>query len=150
VDLSALARELAGQLREAQPERRATFVIGEGLEAFGDPLLLRLALENLLDNAFKFTADRPRAQIEFGAQEQNGQKAYFVGDNGVGFDMAYADNLFVPFQRLHNRSQFPGSGIGLATVQRIVHRHGGRIWGQGRVDRGATFYFTLTTPSGPL
>ena len=150
VDLSALAREIAGQLREAQPERDAAFIIGEGVEAFGDPLLLRLALDNLLNNAFKFTTGRPRALIEFGAREQSGQTAYFVGDNGVGFDMAYADNLFVPFQRLHTRSQFPGSGIGLATVQRIVHRHGGRVWGEGRVDRGATFYFTLIPPPGPL
>jgi light-regulated signal transduction histidine kinase (bacteriophytochrome) len=150
VNLTTLAREIEGQLRADRPERDVTFVIPEGLEVVGDPMLLRLALENLFNNAFKFTANRPRALIEFGAQEQNGKTTYFISDDGVGFDMAYADKLFVPFQRLHNRSQFPGTGIGLATVQRIVHRHGGRVWGEGRVDRGATFYFTLTTPSGPL
>ena len=150
VNLSALAREIEGQLRQDSPERDATFIIGDRVEAFGDPLLLRLALENLLNNAFKFTADRPRARIEFGALEQNRHTTYFVGDDGVGFDMAYADKLFAPFQRLHTRSQFPGTGIGLATVQRIIHRHGGRIWGEGQVDRGATFYFTLAPPPGPL
>ncbi len=143
VDLTTLAREVAAELQEREPKRSVQFVIAEGLAARGDPRLLRVVLENLLGNAWKFTANRPQARIEFGAQEKQGQRVFFVRDNGVGFDMAYAEKLFVPFQRLHSPSKFEGSGIGLATVQRIIHRHGGRIWAEGEPERGATFYFTL-------
>lgn len=143
IDLSAMARAVATELQKSQPERQAEFVIAEGLVADGDQRLLRLALENLLGNAWKFTSKRPRATIEFGVVERNGKPTYFVRDNGAGFDMAYAGNLFGPFQRLHTSDEFPGTGIGLATAQRLVHRHGGSIWAEAKVDQGATFYFTL-------
>jgi light-regulated signal transduction histidine kinase (bacteriophytochrome) len=138
-----MADEIVREIRQAQPERDVTVVVDEGAECWGDPSLLRLALENLIDNAFKFTGKRPEARIEFGVREKDDQTAFFVKDDGVGFDMAYIGKLFTPFQRLHSRAEFPGTGIGLATVQRIVHRHGGRVWAEGQVDRGATFYFTL-------
>ena len=143
VDLSALAREIAAELRRSQRQREATFVIAGGLVAEGDGRLLRIALENLLGNAWKFTAGRPHARIEFGATTDHDRPVYFVRDNGAGFDMAYADKLFGAFQRLHAVTEFEGTGIGVATVQRIIHRHGGRIWAEGAVDQGATFYFTL-------
>jgi light-regulated signal transduction histidine kinase (bacteriophytochrome) len=142
IDLSAIAREVAAELRKSRPEREVEFVMAGGLTATGDPRLLRIALENLLGNAFKFTEKRPRAVVEFGATG-DGRVAYYVRDNGVGFDMAYADKLFGAFQRLHPPEHFEGTGIGLATVQRIVHRHGGRVWAEGDVGEGATFYFTL-------
>ena len=143
VDLSGLAREVAGSLKEGQPGRDVDFVIQDGLTATGDPRLLRQALENLLGNAWKFTARRERAKIEFGTAEREGRKVYFVRDDGAGFDMTYAGKLFGPFQRLHSDADFPGTGIGLATVQRIVHRHGGKVWAEGEPDKGATVYFTL-------
>ena len=143
VDLTAMARAIAGRLRETGPERLVEFVIQAGLIAEGDPHLLEIALFNLLDNAWKFTGKRPQGLIEFGRIEREGQPVFLVRDNGAGFDLAYADKLFGAFQRLHTVSEFPGTGIGLATVQRIVHRHGGRIWAEAAVDRGATFYFTL-------
>ena len=143
VDLTALARAIAGRLRETAPERLVDFVIQEGLIAEGDPQLLEIALSNLLDNAWKFTGKRPRGVIEFGRMQLEGQPVFLVRDNGAGFDLAYADKLFGAFQRLHKASEFPGTGIGLATVQRILHRHGGRVWAEAAVDRGATFYFTL-------
>ncbi len=119
------------------------FIIQPDLAACGDARLLEIALTKLLNNAIKFTGPRPVARIEFGQTEVKGQPAYFVRDNGVGFDPAYARNLFGAFQRLHSSAEFPGTGIGLATVQRIIHRHGGAIWAEAAVDQGATFYFTL-------
>ncbi len=143
VNLSGNARRIAGRLREAQPEREVEFNISEDLAVDGDERLLAVVLENLLNNAWKFTEKTSHAVIEFGATQLDGAPSYFVRDNGAGFDMAYAGNLFSPFQRLHNVDQFPGTGIGLATVKRIVSRHGGRVWAEGEVGKGATFYFTL-------
>lgn len=143
VDLTALAWTVASRLRETGPERRVEFVIQEGLIAVGDPQLLEIAIYNLLDNAWKFTGKRDGGLIEFGRVPQEGQPVFFVRDNGAGFDPAYADKLFGAFQRLHQASEFPGTGIGLATVQRILHRHGGRVWAEAVADRGATFFFTL-------
>ena len=119
------------------------FVIGEGITATGDRRLLRIALENLLGNAWKFSAKRRNARIEFGVTRNNRTKCYFVRDNGAGFDTAYADKLFGAFQRLHATTEFNGTGIGLATVQLVIHRHDGRIWADARMEQGATFYFTL-------
>jgi signal transduction histidine kinase len=143
VDLSALARGVADDLRKADPDRAIEFVIAPDLRATGDPRLLRVVLENLLQNASKFSSTRPAARIECGQTIHNGAPAYFVRDDGVGFDMAYAHKLFGAFQRLHTETEFPGTGIGLATVQRIVHRHGGSVWAESQLGRGATFYFTL-------
>jgi PAS domain S-box-containing protein len=146
VNLSALAQALAARLQEAEPERPVAFVIQAGLSALGDASLLEAALSNLLSNAFKFTGKTPQARIEFGQTELQGEHAFFVRDNGAGFDMAYAQRLFGAFQRLHKASDFPGTGIGLATVQRVIHRHGGRVWAESTVNQGATFYFTLEEP----
>jgi len=143
VNLSALAQSIAAEAQKTQPERRVEFVITPGLNASGDANLLRLVLENLLGNAWKFTGKHSLARIEFGSTQVDGKQVFFVRDNGAGFDMTYADKLFVPFQRLHSASEFTGIGIGLATVQRIVHRHGGRVWAEGEMEKGATFYFTL-------
>lgn len=144
VDLSNTAKLIAIELQKTQPERLAEFRIEDGLQAVADPHLVRIAFENLLGNAWKFTSKRDRALIELGKAEGNGTPAYFVRDNGAGFDPAYKDHLFGAFQRLHNASDFPGTGVGLATVERIIHRHGGRIWAEGGVEKGATFYFTLS------
>ncbi|MDN3515481.1 MAG: ATP-binding protein [Candidatus Brocadia sp.] len=143
VNLSALAKMVARELREKQPERQVEFVIAEGLVVRGDPRLMQTALENLLSNAWKFTGKCPDTRIEFGVTQRNEKSVYFVRDNGVGFDMAFAKKLFSPFQRLHAKAEFDGTGIGLATVQRIIHRHGGHIWAEGAVDKGATFYFMI-------
>ncbi len=143
VDLSGLARTIATELEKTQPERQVEFDIHPDVVACGDARLLGGVLENLLGNAWKFTCQHPQARIEFGVLHQEGEEVYFVRDDGAGFDMAYADKLFGAFQRLHAQTEFPGSGIGLATVQRIVLRHGGRVWAEGAVERGATFYFTL-------
>lgn len=143
VDISVLAAGVADELQRAQPQRRVTFRIAEGIRVTGDPDLLKVALENLLGNAFKFTAKKEDAVIEFGEVEVDGEHACFVRDNGAGFDMAYQGKLFGTFQRLHPEKEFPGTGIGLSLVQRIVHRHNGRIWAEGAVGQGATFYFTL-------
>jgi light-regulated signal transduction histidine kinase (bacteriophytochrome) len=143
VNLGAVARSVADSLRAAEPQRQASILLPAELEARGDRELLRVVLENLLGNAWKFTSEQPQAQIEFGVTQVDGERAYFVRDDGAGFDMAYADKLFIPFQRLHRQEQFPGTGIGLATVERIVHRHGGRVWAEGAVNKGATFFFTL-------
>lgn len=143
VDLSDLAREIVVDLRQQQPERQVDVTIAPQLIVYGDARLLRIALENLLGNAWKFTGKTAAARIELGVMEQEGQPVYFIRDNGAGFEMAYADKLFGAFQRLHQNTEFEGTGIGLATVQRIIHRHGGRIWAEGVVGQGATFYFTL-------
>ncbi len=143
VDLSDMAQTIASELQKTQPERQVECLITPGLSANADARLLRVVLENLLGNAWKFTSKHTQARIEFGATEAEGEAAYFVRDNGAGFDMAYADKLFGAFQRLHRTTEFPGTGIGLATVQRIIHRHGGRVWAEGTVEQGATFYFTL-------
>ena len=144
VDLTALAHRVIGELRRADPGRPLQIVIGAGISANGDPKLLQTVLENLLGNACKFTAKRADARIEFGtAPQPDGTVAYFVRDNGIGFDMAYADRLFGVFQHLHDAKQYPGSGIGLAIVERIIHRHGGQVWAEGAENTSATFYFTL-------
>jgi PAS domain S-box-containing protein len=143
VDLTALARSVLSDLQEYEPERQVTVDIEDGLAAEGDPRLLRTALSNLLGNAWKFTSKTPKAQITFGKTTVNGEITFYVRDNGVGFDMAYADKLFSAFQRLHSQTEFEGTGVGLATVQRVIHRHGGRVWADSAVDRGTTFYFTL-------
>jgi signal transduction histidine kinase len=149
IDFSALVRSIVSELQMAQPERQIEVRIADGLEASADPGLVRVALENLLGNAWKFTSRRARAHIEFGQTEVNGTLAFFVRDDGAGFDPAYAERLFGAFQRLHGATEFDGTGIGLATVQRIVHRHGGRIWAESAVDCGATFYFTLSKTATP-
>jgi signal transduction histidine kinase len=144
VDVSALARAIATDLQRCEPTRQAEFVIADGVVAHGDARLLGVVLENLFSNAWKFTAREPQARIEFGSLPQReGSLVFFVRDNGVGFDMVHADKLFRAFQRLHGRTEYPGTGVGLATVQRIIQRHGGRIWAEGAVGQGATFYFTL-------
>jgi hypothetical protein len=148
VDLSAMARQTAFGLQVQGPERLAEFIIAEGMICEGDTRLLQVALENLMGNAWKFTEGRSPARIEVGMARQDGGLVYFVRDNGVGFDMAYADKLFGPFQRLHAVHEFPGMGIGLATVQRIISRHGGRIWPEAAEGQGATFYFTLWDDPG--
>ncbi|MDO9019674.1 MAG: PAS domain S-box protein [Deltaproteobacteria bacterium] len=147
VDLSALARAVAAGLAARDPERDVSLVIADGLHADLDPRLALALLENLLGNAWKFTGHTAAARIEVGAVDADGAPAFFVRDNGAGFDMAFAEHLFGPFQRLHPAKEFPGTGIGLATVQRIVHRHGGRVWAEGRVGEGATFFFTLPSRS---
>ena len=150
VDLTRLADTVAGQLRSAQPERSVEFYSEPGLEAYADPPLAQAVLENLLGNAWKFTGSREGARVSFGSERRDGARVYYVRDNGAGFDMAHARRLFAPFQRLHSVTEFAGTGIGLATVQRIVHRHGGRIWADSAVGQGATFYFTFPMPhEGP-
>ena len=148
VNLSALAQSIAAELRRAEPKRQVKFILTADLKAQGDERLLRIMLENLLRNAWKFTGRQPQAVIEFGWVKEP-EAAFFVRDNGAGFDVAYAGRLFGVFQRLHSASEFPGTGIGLATVQRIINRHGGRVWAEGEVDRGARFYFTLPA-DGPF
>lgn len=143
VELSQTVDAIAARLREANPDRQVEFLIEPALTVDGDAQLLEIALTNLLANALKFTGTRPLSRIEFGQNEQNGERPFFVRDNGVGFDMAHAGILFAPFQRLHKTSQFPGTGVGLATVQRVIHRHGGRVWAEAKPDAGATFYFTI-------
>ena len=143
VDLSSLAGELVAELRSGEDGRQVECVIAKGAVVEGDPALLRAALQNLIGNAWKFTRKRASARIEFGFAEEAGERTYFVRDNGAGFEMSYSDKLFGAFQRLHGQDEFPGIGIGLATVQRIVTRHGGRVWAIGAPGEGATVYFTL-------
>jgi len=149
VNLSAEVAAIAGELQAREPGRRVRFVLQEGVWANADHVLIRTVLQNLIDNAWKYTAKRDSATIEFGttATDDAGVCCY-VRDNGAGFDPAFGGNLFQPFQRLHAVTEFPGSGIGLASVRRIIERHGGRVWAEGAVDRGATFYFTVSAAEG--
>jgi PAS domain S-box-containing protein len=148
VDLTAMSHEIVADMRAADPDREVTLTVPDGLTADADPHLLRLAMHNLLANAWKFTAKRPDATIEVGRFERSGETFFFVRDNGVGFDMSYAGKLFDAFQRLHTTSEFEGTGIGLAIVARVVRRHGGRIQAEAEIDHGATFYFNLSTAKG--
>jgi len=152
VDLTALAVEIAAELEGNRQEHRIEFSLQPGLTVEGDRRLLRIALENLLGNAVKFSSMCRHPKIEMGRTDGVGKGIYYMKDNGAGFDMIYADRLFLPFQRLHSDDLFPGTGIGLATVQRIINRHGGKIWARGEKGKGATFFFTLgkdaDSPSG--
>ncbi|MGH8237823.1 MAG: sensor histidine kinase [Steroidobacteraceae bacterium] len=143
ISLSQVAAEAAAAIRKRHPTREVQLEIAQGMEVNADPRLLRIALENLLSNAWKYTSRASPASVTVGVQAGEHGPVYFVRDNGVGFDMKYADKLFVPFQRLHPEAEFPGSGIGLVTVQRIIARHGGRVWADAKPDAGATFYFTI-------
>jgi PAS domain S-box-containing protein len=143
LDLSAIAETIAVEFRKIEPERQVDFAITPGIRAYGDRVLLQSVLQNLLDNAWKFTSKHPKARIEFGVTEQEGKKVYFVRDDGAGFDMRYVDKLFGTFQRIHGVDEFPGNGVGLAIIQRIIHHHGGQVRAEGAVEKGATFYFTL-------
>lgn len=141
---SNMASGIATEFKASAPERKCVFLISEGVSALGDPSLLRIALANLIGNAWKYSAAKEESVIEFGLRENNGNPAYFVRDNGVGFDMAKAGKLFTPFHRLENQERFTGNGIGLATVERIISRHGGRVWFDSEPGNGATFFFTLS------
>jgi len=147
VDLSAMFTAIVAELRSADRERAVDVRVQGGVEAEVDPRLIRITLENLAGNAWKFTGKTSAPVIEFGALDRDGERVFYVRDNGAGFDMKYADRLFGAFQRLHSAKEFPGTGIGLATVQRIVGRHGGRIWVEAARDRGAHFQFTLPGPA---
>jgi len=146
VNLSDMALQIAEELRQSQPERQVEFKIRSGIMADADLVLIRSVIENLIGNAWKFTQRKEQSIITFDTKDENGATTFFIKDNGAGFNQEYADKLFSPFQRLHSSSEFEGTGIGLASVQRIIHRHGGKIWGEGREGEGATFYFTLPKP----
>ncbi|MCM2356954.1 MAG: ATP-binding protein [Geobacteraceae bacterium] len=143
VDLGCIAQRIAANLKLKDPERKADLRVQKKLEVKGDRYLLQEVLENLIGNAWKYTGMKESAVIEFGEMEYEGKPACFVRDNGIGFDSSQATKLFVPFQTLHSRDQFKGHGVGLATVKRIIQRHGGQVWAKGEVEKGATFYFTL-------
>jgi light-regulated signal transduction histidine kinase (bacteriophytochrome) len=142
-DVSTMAQKIINDLAKDEPKRNVKVTIAPNMSAIGDKNLLGLVLQNLLGNAWKYTSKTAEPRIEIGIVEQTGKQAYFVRDNGVGFDMTYANKLFQPFQRLHKATEFAGTGIGLATVQRIIRRHGGEVWAEAKVGEGATFYFTL-------
>ncbi len=143
-DLTALVRMTLEENAKSRPERKVEMVVADGVTVDGDPALLQVVIANLITNAWKFTKGRPVAKIEFGTAKIEGKDVYFIRDNGAGFSMENVKRLFNPFQRLHTETEFPGIGIGLAMVQRIIHRHGGRIWAEGEPDKGAIFYFTLS------
>ncbi|HVZ65163.1 MAG TPA: ATP-binding protein, partial [Lacunisphaera sp.] len=146
VELAGMARAIAAGLDAGEPARHVAWCIAPELVVTADAALMRIVLENLLGNAWKFTSRRDGAQIEFDAEDRDGERVFFVRDNGAGFDMRYVDKLFGAFQRMHTVDEFPGTGIGLATAQRIILRHGGRVWAEGEPDRGAMFLFTLNPP----
>ncbi len=148
VDLGLLARQVVHELRQSDPHRDVVFAISDSLRTHADPGLMRVALTNLLGNAWKYTGRRQQALISFGQEERDGQNVFCVHDNGAGFDMSYASKLFAPFQRLHSAREFPGSGVGLACVARVIHKHGGRIWADARTGEGAAFFFTI--PDKPV
>ncbi|PKN10161.1 MAG: PAS domain-containing sensor histidine kinase, partial [Deltaproteobacteria bacterium HGW-Deltaproteobacteria-7] len=143
VNLTRMALSVMDKLQKSQPQRLVNIKIADSLQDLGDPRLIRIVLENLFGNAWKFTEKKKIAEIEFGLTIIDKKKVYFIRDNGAGFDMEYADKLFAPFQRLHHVEEYPGTGIGLATVKRIIHRHGGTVWAKGKPGQGATFCFTL-------
>jgi light-regulated signal transduction histidine kinase (bacteriophytochrome) len=143
VNLSDVVSEISEELQASQPERKVRWIICPALSARADRALMRIALSNLLGNAWKFSSKKAETIIEFGVEIQQTERVFFVRDNGAGFDMAYANKLFREFQRLHAEAEFEGTGIGLALVRRIIHRHGGRVWAEGAIDQGATIYFTL-------
>jgi light-regulated signal transduction histidine kinase (bacteriophytochrome) len=144
IDVTDLVAQIVAELRRQTPAREVEVLIRPGMSTTGDPQLVRVAFQNLIENAWKFTSRRPRGTIDVGiSRDENGASAFYVGDNGAGFDPAYAGKLFGPFQRLHTSDEFPGTGIGLATVLRIAHRHGGHAWAEGETNQGACFYFTL-------
>lgn len=147
VDLSAMAISIASEFKKREGQRRVEWLIKDGMQAFGDARLLQVVLDNLLGNAWKYTSKHGQARIEFGRRQDDGCATYFVRDDGAGFDAEYSVRLFGASQRLHGAAEFPGTGIGLATVQGIVLRHGGKVWAEGAVEKGATFYFTLS-PNG--
>lgn len=149
LDLSEMAKTIIAELHSLEPQRKVDVQIQEGLQASADQVLMKVSLENLLGNAWKYTSKREVAKIEFGKMIENDMEVYFVRDNGAGFDMNYAKKLFTPFQRLHTQSEFTGTGIGLASVKRIIHRHGGTIWVESEINKGTTFYFTLGAPVLP-
>jgi light-regulated signal transduction histidine kinase (bacteriophytochrome) len=142
-NLSDIAQDIVTELHESDPQREIDITIAHGLGAYGDARLLRVVLDNLLNNAWKYTGKTAAARIEFGMRDYEGTPSFFIQDNGAGFDMAYAGRLFSAFQRLHDARDYPGTGVGLATVQRIIRRHGGQIWAQADIGKGAVFYFTL-------
>ena len=143
VDLSDMAQSVISSIRSEEPDRQVEITIQRDLRVMGDQHLLEIVLTNLFSNAYKFTSRRHQAEIDFGRLEGVQESVFFVRDNGAGFDMAYADNLFGPFQRMHKQADFQGTGIGLALVQRIIHRHGGRVWAESSLNQGATIYFSL-------
>lgn len=149
VDLALLARGVVHELRQTAPQRDVVFAISDRLNVQGDPVLMRVALANLLENAWKYTSRRAQALISFGCEQRDGQTVFCVRDNGAGFDMVYASKLFAPFQRLHSAREFPGTGVGLACIARVIHKHGGRIWADARTGEGAAFFFTVPEKSGP-
>jgi len=150
VNLTSMAENIIQRLKDSAPERKVEFEIGAGMTAVGDANILSIALDNLISNAWKYTSKVPAARIRFGTCETAQGKAFFIADNGAGFDMAYADKLFVPFQRLHERKDFEGTGVGLSIVNRVMQRHHGRVWAESKVGEGATFYFMLPEPSASL
>jgi light-regulated signal transduction histidine kinase (bacteriophytochrome) len=148
IDLASIARELIHELRQAEPDRNAVFAIADSLDVMADPVLMRVALSNLLSNAWKYTGRMAHALISFSKEHIAGQVVFCIRDNGAGFDMAYASKLFAPFQRLHSAREFAGSGVGLACVARVIHKHGGRIWADAKTGEGAAFYFTVPDSLG--
>jgi signal transduction histidine kinase len=150
VDLAAMARQIVDDLRLQTPEHPADLVIPDRLTAWGDPSLLLSVMQNLLGNAWKYSSKQPQTRIEVGSRREGRQTVYFVKDNGIGFPMDQADKIFAPFHRLQNKADYPGTGIGLANVQRIIHRHNGKVWAESQPNAGATFFFTLGDATSPV